>query len=120
MAEAAGGDVPPALARHAAEDGAPRRPVAPDGRLDWLDLDIARWDYLLSPSPASTPRLRSAFRWSGEVLELGYPRNDVLQPPKVDEVRARTRCSEAPWASATSTMGTSFDGTASGPSGPKT
>ncbi|SEQ47135.1 CDP-glycerol glycerophosphotransferase family protein [Microlunatus flavus] len=64
---------------------------APPGRLDWLDLDIARWDHLLSPSPASTPRLRSAFRWEGDVLELGYPRNDVLQPPRVDEVRARTR-----------------------------
>jgi CDP-glycerol glycerophosphotransferase len=64
---------------------------APPGRLDWLELDVARWDYLLSPSPASTPRLRSAFRWSGEVLELGYPRNDVLQPPLVDAVRARTR-----------------------------
>jgi len=64
---------------------------APEGRLDWLELDIARWDYLLSPSPASTPRLRSAFRWDGKVLELGLPRNDVLQPPVVDEVRARTR-----------------------------
>ncbi|HEY0239212.1 MAG TPA: CDP-glycerol glycerophosphotransferase family protein [Friedmanniella sp.] len=66
---------------------------APPGRLDWLELDVARWDYLLSPSPASTPRLRSAFRWGGEVLELGYPRNDVLQPPAVDLVRARTRAS---------------------------
>jgi CDP-glycerol glycerophosphotransferase len=64
---------------------------APPGRLDWLELDIDRWDYLLSPSPASTPRLRSAFRWDGKVVELGYPRNDVLQPPLVDEVRARTR-----------------------------
>ena len=64
---------------------------APEGRLDWLDLDVDRWDYLLSPSPASTPRLRSAFRWEGEVLELGYPRNDVLQPPRVDKVRARVR-----------------------------
>ena len=64
---------------------------APPGRLDRLELDVARWDHLLSPSPASTPRLRSAFRWSGSVLELGYPRNDVLQPPAVDEVRARTR-----------------------------
>ena len=64
---------------------------APEGRLDQLDTDVARWDYLLSPSPASTPRLRSAFRWAGEVLELGYPRNDVLQPPRVDTVRARVR-----------------------------
>ncbi len=64
---------------------------APPGVLDRLELDVARWDHLLSPSPASTPRLRSAFRWSGDVLELGYPRNDVLQPPRVDEVRRRTR-----------------------------
>ncbi|GAB2580805.1 CDP-glycerol glycerophosphotransferase family protein [Microlunatus antarcticus] len=66
---------------------------APPGRLDWLEEDVARWDHLLSPSPASTPRLRSAFRWGGSVLELGYPRNDVLQRPVVDEVRARTRAS---------------------------
>ncbi|MGI3783113.1 MAG: CDP-glycerol glycerophosphotransferase family protein [Janthinobacterium lividum] len=64
---------------------------APPGRLDWLEEDIARWDHLLSPSPASTPRLRSAFRWGGSVLELGYPRNDVLQQPALGEVRARTR-----------------------------
>lgn len=64
---------------------------APPGRLDWLEEDVARWDHLLSPSPASTPRLRSAFRWGGSVLELGYPRNDVLQQPRIDEVRARTR-----------------------------
>ena len=63
------------------------------GHLDRLQLDVERWDYLLSPSPASTPRLRSAFRWGGEVLELGYPRNDVLQRPQVDEVRAHTRAS---------------------------
>ena len=48
---------------------------APPGRLDWLEEDVRRWDHLLSPSPASTPRLRSAFRWEGSVLELGYPRN---------------------------------------------
>lgn len=64
---------------------------APPGRLDWLQEDVMRWDHLLSPSPASTPRLRSAFRWGGSVLELGYPRNDVLQQPRLDEVRARTR-----------------------------
>ncbi len=61
------------------------------GRLDRLDDDVARWDHLLSPSPAGTPYLRSAFRWGGSVLELGYPRNDVLQRPAIDGVRARTR-----------------------------
>jgi CDP-glycerol glycerophosphotransferase len=33
---------------------------------------------LLSPNPFSTPILKQAFRFSGEILESGYPRNDVL------------------------------------------
>jgi CDP-glycerol glycerophosphotransferase len=51
---------------------------APPGRLARLDRDIARWDLLLSPNRASTPRLRRAFRYDGPVAETGYPRNDVL------------------------------------------
>ncbi|HEX8510944.1 MAG TPA: CDP-glycerol glycerophosphotransferase family protein, partial [Propionibacteriaceae bacterium] len=66
---------------------------APAGRLARLDHDVARWDYLLSPNAASTPRLRSAFRFPGEVLESGYPRNDVLLSPRSPLVRARVRAS---------------------------
>ena len=51
---------------------------APPGRLDRLDEDVARWDLLLSPNRASTPRLRQAFGFDGPVLETGYPRNDLL------------------------------------------
>jgi CDP-glycerol glycerophosphotransferase len=51
---------------------------APPGRLARLDRDVARWDLLLSPNAPSTPRLREAFRFTGEVVESGYPRNDVL------------------------------------------
>src|SRR4051794_30492912 len=47
---------------------------APPGRLARLDEDIARWDVLLSPNHASTPLLRGAFGFDGEVLETGYPR----------------------------------------------
>jgi CDP-glycerol glycerophosphotransferase len=65
-------------------------PVRP-GWLDKPDRDVARWDVLLSPNPASTPRLRGAFRFTGQVLEAGYPRNDVLVAPDRDEVRARVR-----------------------------
>jgi CDP-glycerol glycerophosphotransferase len=61
---------------------------APEGRLDRLDQDVARWDLLLSPNAASTPRLRSAFRYDREVLEIGYPRNDVLSASNPDERRA--------------------------------
>ena len=52
--------------------------LAPPGRLDYLDRDVARWDVLLSPNPASTPRLRKAFGFDGPVWETGYPRNDRL------------------------------------------
>ena len=51
---------------------------APPGRLERLDEDVARWDILLSPNAPSTPRLRAAFRFDGQVVETGYPRNDLL------------------------------------------
>jgi CDP-glycerol glycerophosphotransferase len=64
---------------------------APEGRLDRLDGDVARWDVLLSPNAASTPLLRQAFRYDGELLESGYPRNDVLSAPDRDQRRAAVR-----------------------------
>jgi CDP-glycerol glycerophosphotransferase len=64
---------------------------APRGRLDRLDRDVARWDLLLSPNRVSTPRLRGAFRYRGEVLESGYPRNDVLTDQRREVVAERMR-----------------------------
>ncbi|WP_409332575.1 CDP-glycerol glycerophosphotransferase family protein [Trujillonella humicola] len=64
---------------------------APEGRLAYLEQDIARWDLLLSPNPASTPRFRRAFGFEGPVHETGYPRNDLLLSPERDAVRARVR-----------------------------
>jgi CDP-glycerol glycerophosphotransferase len=66
---------------------------APEGRLAELDRDVQRWDYLLSPNEVSTPRLRDAFGFTGEVLEVGYPRNDILSSPEAPAVRARVRAS---------------------------
>jgi CDP-glycerol glycerophosphotransferase len=66
---------------------APARP----GWLDKPDRDVARWDMLLSPNPASTERLRHAFRFGGRVHETGYPRNDVLSSPQRDDMRSRVR-----------------------------
>ncbi|QVQ53589.1 CDP-glycerol glycerophosphotransferase family protein [Spiractinospora alimapuensis] len=43
-----------------------------------LAWETAQWDYLVSPSPWATPLLRRAFRFEGEILETGYPRNDVF------------------------------------------
>jgi CDP-glycerol glycerophosphotransferase len=64
---------------------------APEGRLERLQRDVDRWDLLVSPNAASTPLLRGAFRYEGEVLETGYPRNDVLSGPERDAIRARVR-----------------------------
>ncbi len=45
---------------------------------DRLAGDVAKWDLLLSQNPFSTPIMRRAFRYDGEICESGYPRNDVL------------------------------------------
>jgi CDP-glycerol glycerophosphotransferase len=56
-----------------------------------LDEEIDRWDYLITPSAAGTELLRSTFSYTGAVLESGYPRNDALSGPGVDQRRARVR-----------------------------
>jgi CDP-glycerol glycerophosphotransferase len=64
---------------------------APPGRLDYLTIDVRRWDHLISPNEASTGPLRQAFGFTGEVAETGYPRNDILVSPHAAEVRASVR-----------------------------
>ncbi len=64
---------------------------APEGRLAYLDQDIARWDLLLSPNAVTTARLRKAFGFTGPIHETGLPRNDLLHSPQRDETRARVR-----------------------------
>jgi CDP-glycerol glycerophosphotransferase (TagB/SpsB family) len=64
---------------------------APEGRLAYLEHDIARWDLLLSPNSVSTERLRKAFGFTGPIHETGLPRNDLLSSPQRDEVRAAVR-----------------------------
>jgi CDP-glycerol glycerophosphotransferase len=58
---------------------------------DHLAADIAQWDLLLSPNPFSTPVMRRAFRYDGEICEYGYPRNDLLRRGDTAEVAARVR-----------------------------
>ena len=69
------------------------RPVFADpGRyLSGLAREAASWDYLISPNRFSSEIFRGAFRYGGEILETGYPRNDLLLAPDRDEVRARVR-----------------------------
>ncbi len=58
---------------------------------DHLAKDVAQWDLLLSPNPFSTPLMRRAFRYEGEICEYGYPRNDLLRRGEVAELAARVR-----------------------------
>ncbi|MDT0381647.1 CDP-glycerol glycerophosphotransferase family protein [Streptomyces sp. DSM 42041] len=61
--------------------------------LESLPARAAEWSVLLSPNRFSTPILRRAFGYEGEVLESGYPRNDLLyaedREKRAEEVRRR-------------------------------
>ncbi|MDR1711352.1 MAG: CDP-glycerol glycerophosphotransferase family protein [Propionibacteriaceae bacterium] len=56
--------------------------------LDRIDADIIyrrqllaetkRWSFLLSQNPDATKVWHSAYAWTGEIWEEGYPRNDAL------------------------------------------
>ena len=50
-----------------------------------------QWSVLTSPSAWTTERMRSAFRYTGPVVELGYPRNDIFFRPDRDEIAASVR-----------------------------
>lgn len=52
--------------------------LADAGYLTALDQEVPQWSLLVSPSAFATPILRRAFRYGGEILESGYPRNDLL------------------------------------------
>ncbi|MER7543779.1 CDP-glycerol glycerophosphotransferase family protein [Spirillospora sp. NPDC127506] len=60
-------------------------------RHDWMEWEVPRWDLLVSPSPYATQIMRRAFRYDGEILETGYPRNDILSTPEWESVGTRVR-----------------------------
>ena len=53
--------------------------------------NAAQWDFLLSPNPTSTPILRRAFGYEGQMLETGYPRTDVFHSPDRVGLASRVR-----------------------------
>ena len=54
--------------------------------------EYRRWDYLVSPNAFTSEVMLTAFRgFQGEILETGYPRNDILNSPEREAVRARVR-----------------------------
>jgi CDP-glycerol glycerophosphotransferase len=58
---------------------------------DLVHEDAARWDLLLSQNAFSTPIFRRAFGFHGEIMETGYPRNDLLRHPRRDKFAADVR-----------------------------
>ena len=68
----------------------------PESRISSFLDRAAAWDHLVSPASYATPRLLEAFfrpedAARVDVIEAGYPRNDVLLSEEGDRVRARTR-----------------------------
>lgn len=59
--------------------------------LEKVAKEAPNWSYLVSPNAFSTPILRRAFRYEGEIIETGYPRNDVLASPDRDVLAAQVR-----------------------------
>ncbi|GAA2733607.1 bifunctional glycosyltransferase family 2 protein/CDP-glycerol:glycerophosphate glycerophosphotransferase [Actinocorallia aurantiaca] len=52
---------------------------------------LPEWTHLVSPNPFSTPILTRAFKFEGELIEAGYPRNDLLYSPDAGRVAERVR-----------------------------
>lgn len=48
------------------------------GYIDRVTQSTEQWDYLVSPSLYASERFRTAFRYKKEILEVGYPRNDIF------------------------------------------
>jgi CDP-glycerol glycerophosphotransferase len=59
--------------------------------MDSYDRRAADWSYLVSPATYATPLLRRDFGYAGDVLEIGYPRNDVLLSADADRIRSAVR-----------------------------
>ncbi|MFG2647335.1 CDP-glycerol glycerophosphotransferase family protein [Streptomyces sp. NPDC048436] len=59
--------------------------------MDTLPRRADQWSVLVSPNRFSTPVLRGAFGYTGEVLERGYPRNDLLHATDRAKVAASVR-----------------------------
>ena len=60
-------------------------------RIESFDRRATEWDYLVSPASYATPLLRRDFRYDGKVLEVGYPRNDVLRSSAAPGIRRSVR-----------------------------
>lgn len=49
------------------------------------------WDLLLTPTPEMDVHYRREYRYHGEILAAGYPRDDALVGPEAERLREETR-----------------------------
>ncbi|MGA8248429.1 MAG: CDP-glycerol glycerophosphotransferase family protein, partial [Nocardioides sp.] len=67
----------------------------PSGQINSFDRRARDWDYFVSPATYATSLLEKAFLEpagaTAQVLEIGYPRNDVLLSDEAPAIRDRTR-----------------------------
>ena len=59
--------------------------------LDRMAREFAKWDFLVAQNAFSTEIFRRAFRFDGEILVTGYPRNDMLSSPTAPTIRRAVR-----------------------------
>jgi CDP-glycerol glycerophosphotransferase (TagB/SpsB family) len=63
-----------------------------DSRIEQqLARTSAKWTLLLTPSPEMDEHYRREYRYDGEILASGYPRDDSLLAPDAEQVRDRVR-----------------------------
>ena len=50
-----------------------------------------KWDYLVAANQFSSETFRRCFMYPNEMLEYGYPRNDIMHDPRKEEIAAGLR-----------------------------
>lgn len=50
---------------------------------------IRYWDYLISPSPYASECFKTAFKFKKDILEIGYPRNDIFYQEDTNDLERR-------------------------------
>ncbi len=62
-----------------------------EGYLERVHGATKNWDYLISPSEYASKAFRSAFRYEGEMLEIGYPRNDLFFKEGIEDISKKVK-----------------------------
>lgn len=60
-----------------------------DKYLNEFSRDVAKWDILFSQNHYSTEIFKTAFRYSGQIMQYGYPRNKQLHDQRIDLNKVR-------------------------------